>query len=341
MPTSDTPPLALEDEQQALNTSSVSHQQEQNKNDHWQEFWFGAFFGLLAAVSYTLANIALRQSASSTDWTYAIWVTFHKAIPVSLVGWLLVLRQRMRGEISLPPWSFIPALIGTGVVMQFGGNVLFQVALAHCGLALTVPITFALIIVTGATLGRVILGETVSLRSTLAIGVLITSIAILCFGVKEASQSVQGTPSTSLEILWGILSACFSGMSYGLGGVMIRKTVRKIPVASTLVLITSTGVIGCGIFSYFALGWTEMVSLPWTERRIMLLAGIFNAVGFFSIARSLRSLSVIQSNLINSTQILLAALAGWIFFQEPFSNWLKIGLLLTAFGLFLMDRSKK
>lgn len=325
-------------------TQEIQAQQEierLQKKEH-RVFWKGIFLGFCAAIFYTLTNIYLRSLATSGDWVYPILVTFHKTIPVTVIGWLIVLKYEMRGEVGLPPLKLIPTLIATGCLMQFGGNMLFQFALGYCGLALTVPIIFAFIIVTGATFGRIILGERVSIRSQISICILILSIVILSVGVWEASHAVvKGTPPTTLEITWGILAACFSGMSYGLGGVMIRKTVRDLPIASTLVFITTPGTIGFFLILLFSIGWEGLVNLAWDERQVMLIAGVFNAIGFFAITRSLRTLSVVQSNLVNATQIGMAAVAGFLFFSEPLTVWLQLGLVFTAIGLIMMDRTKK
>ena len=89
-------------------------------------------------------------------------------------------------------------MILVGLLMQYGGNLMFQWSLSLGGLAVSVPLCFAALIVTGAWLGRVYLGDPVTPRTMLSIGILIGAIALLSSG--DPSYRLQemfiGTIST-------------------------------------------------------------------------------------------------------------------------------------------------
>lgn len=287
--------------------------------------------------------------ASRGDLGWAAWVSFHKALPAATLFWCLIAWRKTRGLSAFPPINVVPVILLTALIMQFGGNMLFQVALSYCGLAMCVSITFSTILIAGAICSRIILNEPITIRSILALSLLIVAIFILSFGADEAARSIkeqfasQNITSTTdpKAVGWGILIAACSGASYGIGGVLIRRTIKtKLTVSASLVLISSTGVVVFGLMSIWHLGWNYFVNTPLSERTVMLVGGVFNAIAFLSIGKAFRHLSVIQTNLVNATQIAMASVAGILFFQEPLTIWLGIGCILTIIGLFAMDKKK-
>lgn len=297
----------------------------------------GLLTGFAAAVGYTLANMALRQMAKPADFDWAIWVTAQKAVPASLMTWTLVLNNYRLGRTAFPPRNLIIPLIVTGLIMQFTGNLMFQYALGYIGLAITVPITFALLLVSGAVCSRFVLGEPITLRSLFALTILMIAVVILSFGAGEASQAIL-KKATTFQFILGIVIASISGIGYGVCGVVIRKNVRNLPVSATLVLISTTGVVAMGTFSFCKLPLERILATTPEEYGIMLLAGIFNAAAFYAIGVSYRYLTVTEVNMVNTSQIAMATLMGVVFFMEPITPWLLVGVLLTVIGLFMMDK---
>ena len=86
----------------------------------------GVLLGIVAAVGYSGANLALRQLAIPNDPGWAVWVTANKAIPAALIAWLMIFVQWSRGQPGLPPVRMIGRLILVGLFMQYGGNFMFQ-----------------------------------------------------------------------------------------------------------------------------------------------------------------------------------------------------------------------
>ncbi|QDU38966.1 EamA-like transporter family protein [Maioricimonas rarisocia] len=298
---------------------------------------WGILLGVLAAVGYTLTNMALRRVAYRDDLGWALWVSCHKGIPSTIAALVLVGVEWARGhDAALPRGRQLVMLIGTALIMQFGGNVLFQIALSYGGLALTVPLVFATIIVGGAVLGRVMLGEPVGTRMLLAMSVTIVAIFVLSQGAGAASLAMGQRP-TGWSTLWAILAACLSGLSYGLCGVVIRRCVtNRMSIAATLLPLSVTGVIGLGATSVALLGPRGVLTTAPEDLLAMVLAGVFNAVAFFAISAAYKRLSVVNVNLINASQCAMAAAAGVLLFAEPLTISLGAGTLLTLLGLFIM-----
>ncbi len=300
----------------------------------------GTLFGVISALAYTGTNLTLRRMANTHSLDWAIWVSCWKGVPAAAVAWILVAYRAKRGLPALPPATLVLPLVATGLFMQFIGNVSFQWALSLGGLALTVPLTFATLIGSGAVLGRIVLGEPITPRSLAAIGVLVVSIAVLSLGADDATGAMLAE-SSWLMVAGAILAASLAGLGYGTCGVVIRRTTtgrHNVSLSGTLVLLSTTGVVGLGLASWFRLGPDRILQTTGPELANMLAAGCLNAIAFFACGAALMRLSVVRVNLINASQAAMCAAGGVAFFDEALTVWLVLGTLLTMGGLMLMER---
>ena len=301
----------------------------------------GTVLGVVSAVAYTTANLGLRSVAQGGDLDWAIFVSANKAGPVALIAWGLIAYRSARGLPGLPPRHLWLPLLATGVIMQVGGNVMFQFALSRGGLALTVPLTFSTIIISGAVLSRVILAEPISPRILLAMGTMMFAVALLSQGASTASQALvvnSDWRSTFLAVVTGVLS----GIGYGSCGVMIRRCVTSnLSYSATIVMISSVGLFGLGPCAVMRLGWSNVSAISSDVWLRMLGAGLANAVAFFSINAAYKRLSVVRVNLLNASQAAMAAIAGVLLFNEPNTFWLRAGTAMTILGLILSARGDR
>lgn len=298
----------------------------------------GTALGILAAVAYTTANLGLRNVAAGGDFDWALFVSANKAIPVTLIAWGLVAWRSANGLPGLPPRRLWVPLVLTGFVMQFGGNVMFQFALSRGGLALTVPLTFSTILVSGAVFGRLVLGEAITPKILIAMGAMMVAVAILSQGADTASQALVTDADWNATVL-AVLTACLSGIGYGSGGVMIRRCVTShLSYSATIVFISSVGLFVMGPLAVFRLGLPAIGAVSLHVWLSMLAAGVFNAVAFFAVNAAFKRLSVVRVNLLNASQAAMAAMAGVVLFGEPNTWSLQAGTLLTITGLVLSAR---
>lgn len=301
----------------------------------------GIVLGLVSAVGYTGANLALRQMAVPDDIGWAVWVTANKAVPAAVVAWILVARQAARGEPALPPRSMLLQLILVGLLMQYGGNLMFQLSLTLGGLAISVPLCFATLITTGAWLGRVYLNDPLTPRTLLSVGILVVSIICLSIGAEEAATAMNEESST-LMVALAIATAAFSGCAYAISGVVIRHMVTTtISIPSSLVILSTTGVVAMGVHSLFSPGVDRILATTSDEWIIITAAGLSNAIAFFAVAGALKRISVTYTNVLNASQNAICALAGVMLFHEPLTLPLIAGCVLTMVGLVVIDNGKK
>ena len=293
----------------------------------------GMALGIGAALAYTWTNILLRRAAGPTDLGWNCWATCLKAVPSAIAAWTLIAMRWSRGERGLDGWRSFAWLTLNGFFMQFGGNIAFQYAMSFGGLALTVPMCFCTLILSGALGGRLILGEAISRRALIAMWLLIVSVFVLSQGAGEAADSMRGDASLA-DIAKAIVFSGLSGLGYGFGGVSIRRAVTGTgTIASTIAPLSTIGVVGPGLIAWSQMGREGLAAVPWQMNANILAAGTFNAVGFFFVAAAMARLPIVRVNLINASQIAMCALGGIVFYNEPATWWIGLGTALTIVSL--------
>ncbi len=217
---------------------------------------------------------------------------------------------------------------------------LFQIALSYGGLALSVPLTFSTIIISGAILGRMFLAEPIPPRTAFAILLMMMAVFVLSLGADAASAVVAAEPSIRSTIL-AVLMATGSGIGFGACGVVIRACMNsRYPISGTLAVISTTGLLVLSAMSLARVGLAGLASTPPQDLQWMLVAGVANAVAFFAVTAAYQRLSVITVNLINTSQAAMAGVAGVLLFGEPATVWLLLGVTLTACGLLLTQQGR-
>ena len=294
----------------------------------------GALFGLAAAVFYTMANIGLRHCVGIDP----ILVSAVKAGPTVLVlgpflGWMLV-----RGETVATSPRMIPRFIAAALVGQFVGNAAFQVSLGMIGLAVAVPITLGMMIVGAAMLGRVILHEPVRLRTGIAMLVLIASVVVLSLpstpDLREVTRSAIEPGEGSSRLWIGSLFAAASGAAYALFGVVMRQALTGgLSAPLTMFITGAVGTVSLWSVTFLRLGLESLAMVDPRDWAIMWMAGMLNFTAFVALASALKSLPVVAVNLINASQVAMAAVAGILLFSEPVTATLIGGIALTMIGL--------
>jgi DME family drug/metabolite transporter len=298
----------------------------------------GTWSAVLAAFGYTASIIALRHLAKHEGLDWAIWVSCMKAVPVSLAAAAIILYRMTRRQMVWPSAPIVFELLATGLFMQFSANVTFQWALSLGGMALSVSLSNATLMLSGAVLGGLMLKEHLTVRSTVAMFVLTTSITILSLGAEPTLRKTVLHNSFWLSVAAAILA----GIGWGLSGVIIRRVVtREVTVAVTIFLLSITGVVGLGLTTVWRKGPQWMLETTPGDFQTMMVAGGFTTIAFFALTESLRRITVVRANLLNASQIAMAALAGVIIFDERMTVGLIIGTALTALGLLLMDKPKR
>lgn len=299
---------------------------------------FGMACGLLAALCYGSSNVCQRFiAAERADVSWAIFVCMFKLLPLLMMGIAGMLWAKSQGRPIKTTRRIMITMFFAGLVMQWPGNILIQLGMSYCGLAVSVPLCFAFILISGSLFGKWILGEGISKRSILSQGVLVIATGLLAIGAPQAVDSVAGTTSTA-SIAFGITVTIISGIAFGYVAVPMREAVKDNgSVSASMAMMAAAGVLSCAVVSCFTMtpqALADISSISWSA---ILGQGVLTGVAYIFISLAFANLSVIQANVVNASQIALAALGGVLVFHEPATIWLQLGTVLNILGLVSMD----
>jgi len=295
----------------------------------------GVMFGLASATGYTVSN-AFLKSVSHLD---PVFVSGVKCIPTVLVCAPWLLWRRMSGKKIGLEWSYLWKIVLVSTLSQIAGNVAFQWALGVVGMALSVPLTMGTIILSGATLGALCLGEKVELLNSISMIILIVAIGVLSFGTDDASRSVVGTetavPFWKLAAAVGCVMS--AGLSYGILGVVLRFGLKGSGSAPSLMMVVGTvGIVTLIPWALATIPVEKMLATSSADLWNMAGASIGNILAFVALTKALQLTTLLHVNLLNASQVAMAAVAGTVIFNEAKSVPLIAGVLLTIVGLTLM-----
>ncbi len=296
---------------------------------------------VVSALGYTAANICMRQLAElRCDPTWAI---FNKELVTLIVVGPWLLYRALRGLAGRPPWWTLATLMLVGLAVQLGANQGVQWALGVIGLTITIPVIFGVMLTASAVMGRVFLGERVSRRSAAAVGLLLVSLVLLGLSAGAAGHSITCSSTVArspLLIALAVGAACLAGAIYAVLVVTIRHTVTgRVRPSIVVLIITGMGVLSLGPLAVYRLGMQQLLHTLPEQAAWMLAAGIFNLIAFLAITKGLELTTVVYVNVLNASQVAMAAVAGMMIFHEPFNRWLILGVALTILGVVLIEKS--
>lgn len=286
---------------------------------------------------YTVANIGLRGCVSIDPFL----VSAVKAAPTVIFLGPVLVWMWSRGKPLVSDRRMIPRFLLVALIGQFVGNAAFQIALGVIGLAASVPITLGVLIISGAALGRLMLGEPVRTPTVLAIATLIAAVVVL--SLPTSGEPIVAAKATSTLPVWvGGLCAAASGASYALFGVVMRKTMNGgVSAPMTMFLSGLVGTVALWSFTLLTSGTGPIATVTADQWTTMAGAGLFNFLAFVSLSYALKALPVVAVNLINASQVAMAATAGVLLFSEPITWPLVYGITLTFAGLLILTRGRR
>jgi drug/metabolite transporter (DMT)-like permease len=294
----------------------------------------------LAAVSYTASNACLRQLSTMQDVDPA-WTTCIKESMAWLFAGFCVMVMLFRRSFVFPPKKEIGILIAVGLAVQLVGNLGILWAMGKIGLAVSIPTNSGTQLVVCALFGRLILGERVTFRSSIALGLLLVALIMLGCSAEEAGKAMNtaNSPELPTKIALAVLASCIAGVSYASLSISMRRSSNlAIPQTTLLFIVAGIGVATMWPISYYRVGVDGLLATSPQAWKWLLSAGFFNLIGFFGFAKGLQLTSVIHASVLNASQVAMSAIVGMVYFQEPRNPWLFLGVCMTLLGIMLIDR---
>jgi drug/metabolite transporter (DMT)-like permease len=249
----------------------------------------GASLILVAGVLFSSTALLFRAVNSATDWQFLTV----RGSSMALV--LLVVAYARRQRRPLRPADFTWRAVLAGVILA-GMSMLFILALARTTAAM-VTFLLAAAPISGALFGRLILRESVSPATAVAVVVTIGGVGIMVSSGIEAGDT------------GGVLLAAMIPVIFGLYNVLIRSSGESLDpiipaIVSGLVLTVVCGGIAIGSTG-LGLGLRDIVLGA-------LSGGLVLGVGLPLFNLGHRSVPTAQVSLLNLTEVVLTPLWVWI-----------------------------
>ena len=201
---------------------------------------------------------------------------------------------------------------------------------------------FSSMILGGALLGWVVLGEVNTKRTYVAFSFVIGAISCVGLASSHATdpENIVSTPERLLGL--GVAASVVAGLGYAIINTVIRTygTKHGVPVPTMLLVIGTSGVVTFGTLSGLRLGIDNLLNISRQDYLVMFVGGGFNAAAFYALSKGLQMISVAHMNALNSAQNVILLLIGIFFFGETFNAWLVVGIVLLVIGLPLIEPPK-
>jgi drug/metabolite transporter, DME family len=299
----------------------------------------GVWCAIASSLIYTLTNILLRRLSTDVDPLLPSAVKATVTLLFFLPSVVLAIRA---GQKMLPSPRGTAVLLFVSLLNQVVGNVGFQFSLGVLGMALAIPLCTGAMVIGSALMGRFILREPLHRGLLLALLVLSASIFLFRGGAEDARQSLIDAPLQELKqwsALAGVAAALLSGLAYAALSVTIRGVLaRDVNRLTPILAVVLVGTVVLWPWALWKLEIAGLAAVAGWQWQLMLFAGLGNAVAFLFLAISLQLLPVAWVNAINVSQVGMAAVGGLLFFGEPSSLWLWIGLVVMATGFAMLVR---
>ncbi|MFA7418270.1 MAG: DMT family transporter [Melioribacteraceae bacterium] len=202
------------------------------------------------------------------------------------------------------------------------------------GLSLLPAVTVSLILnftpVVVAVIGIFLLSEVPSSRQWFGAFLFIAGIMVYFFPADLSAAKITGLLVMSVGVLANA-SAAILGRSVNRGGKFhpLTVTIISMGVGSVVLLI-----VGATMQGFPPISLRNILFLLW-------LAGINTALAFTLWNLSLRSLTAMESSIINGTMLIQIAVLAWVFLGETITLKEFVGMLIAAVGALLVQLKKR
>jgi drug/metabolite transporter (DMT)-like permease len=289
---------------------------------HWGAVLQALFVTFLWSTSWVLIKIGLADIPALTFAGLRYSLAFLCLLPFALRpdrrATLRSLSKRTWGLLILLGFLFYTLTSGA----QFLG--LFYLPSVTVSLLLN----FTTIIV--ALLGIVFLAERPTRRQWGGVALFLAGVLLYFYPIAIPAAQVIGFMVVAIGVLANALSAIL-GRYVNRGGLLAPLMVTTITMGVGAALLLIAGLVTQGLPR---LTWSNWLIIGW-------LAVVNTAVAFTLWNHTLRTLSAVESSVINNTMLIQIALLVWLFLGESLTGQEIIGLVLAAVGILIVQLKRR
>lgn len=297
-------------------------------NSHYKAVFQALFVTFLWSTSWVLIKIGLEEIPALTFAGLRYALAFLILLPLAF----------HRGELQKIPslsrsdWAWL-ALLGLILYTITQGAQFLALNLLPA-VTISLLLNFTSLIV--AIMGIFLLAEWPTRRQWLGTAIFITG--VLLYFYQDLTADAGGY--SAAELL-GLLIAAVCVIANAASSTLGRFVNRSHHLSPLLITTVSMGI---GAFLLLATGLVTQ-GLPALSGQswliILWLATVNTAFAFTLWNQTLRTLSAMESSIINNTMLIQIAVLAWVFLDESLSALEIAGLLLAAGGILLVQLRTK
>lgn len=271
------------------------------------------------SLSWILIKIGLADIPPLTFAGLRYLLAFLCLLPAAWYGGHL---RQLRG-LSRPEWGW---LISLGLLYYTVTQGSQFVALAYLpSVTISLLLNFSAVIV--ALAGIWLLAERPNGRQWAGVALFLVGVMVYFYPVLvPAGQAI------------GLAAAITTTLATSASGLLGRQ-VNRAKQLSALTVTTVTMGLGAIILLLVGLLFQGLPPLTWQNWLLIgWLALVHTAFAFTLWNHTLRTLTAVESNLINNTMLIQIALLAWLFLGEGLSGREIAGLIVAMFGILVVQR---
>jgi drug/metabolite transporter (DMT)-like permease len=285
----------------------------QQRSPHWSAVLQALLVTFLWSTSWVLIKIGLRDLPALPFAGLRYALAFLCLLP-------LALRGRQRDVLRKLPAGMWARLVLLGLLFYAVTQGAQFLSLFYLP-ALTSSLLLSFTTILVALLGIILLGERPTPVQWASAGLYLAGVWVYLYPVALPRNEVVGLVVAGVGVLANALSS-----------ILGREVNRSGTVDPTTVTVVSMGIGAAALLvsGVAVQGLPRMTATHWAI--IAWLAVVNSALAFTLWNHTLRTLSAMESSIINNTMLFQIAVLAWVFLDEPLTGRSIVGMVLAALG---------
>lgn len=237
----------------------------------------------------------------------------------------LFLLPYVRGSLRRVPRSLWGKLVALGLVLYTVTQGAQFLALSYLP-AVTVSLLLSFSVVAAMFLGAVAIGERPTRRQVGGMLLYLLGVIVYFYPAAFPEGQVVGMIIAGVAVLASAVSSVL-GREINRSGQLAPAVVTAVSMGIGALALLAGGVAVQGVPALSATNWLIIV---W-------LAAVNTAFAFTLWNHTLRTLSALESSVINNTMLIQIALLAWLFLGETISLQQGVGMVVAAAGILIVQ----
>jgi drug/metabolite transporter (DMT)-like permease len=289
---------------------------------HFRAVFQALFVTFLWSTSWVLIKIGLKDIPALTFAGLRYTLAFACLLP-----WAMVRSHQLQrlSSLSAGAWARL-ILLG---LLFYSATQGAQFLSLHYLPALTTSLMLSFTAVIVALLGIFLLQERPTRVQWIGMGLCLAGVCVYFYPVSLPHREVIGLLVIATGVLANALSSIL-GRYVNRSGELDPTTVTLVSMGSGALVLLVGGILVQGLPRLTLANWAV----------VLWLAVVNSALAFTLWNHTLRTLSAMESSIINNTMLFQIAVLAWVFLGEPLTGREAMGMVLAALGTLIVQVRK-